>query len=77
MKFPDSPEATDGAVVGEGSVGGGVLGSPHLPLLCLIHGSSVLSILYIAGVRVRVVFKLFNWRLITLQYCGGFCYILT
>ena len=29
------------------------------------------------GKLVFFLIKLFNWRLITLQYCSGFCYTLT
>ena len=34
---------------------------------------------FVGKVMSLVFFKFiyFNWRLITLQYCGGFCYILT
>ena len=35
---------------------------------------------YIEVFRIRLFFKIFiyfNWKLITLQYCGGFCHTLT
>ena len=37
------------------------------------------SFYYTQYISFLLFFKLiyFNWRLITLQYCGGFCHILT
>ena len=52
--------------------------------LCYTVGPCWLSVLNVAVCTYGMVFFIlffkfiyFNWKLITLQYCGGFCYTLT
>ena len=49
-----------------------------LSSLLLVHSFASANLLLVpSSVFFFLIFSNFNWRLITLQYCGGFCHILT